>query len=37
LELLTSTTLSSSIDSEEDGGGWVGVDFFRLDDPMALL
>jgi hypothetical protein len=37
LELLASTTVSSSIDSEEDSGGWVGADFFGLDDPRALL
>jgi hypothetical protein len=31
-ELLVSTTMSSSIDSEEDGNGWASADFSRLND-----
>jgi hypothetical protein len=36
LDLLASTMVSSSVDSEENGSGWAGADFFGLDDPGAL-
>jgi hypothetical protein len=35
-ELLASTTASSNVDSEEDGGDWARADFSGLDDPRAL-
>jgi hypothetical protein len=35
-ELLTTTSMSSRVDSEEDDGSWADADFSRLNDLEAL-
>jgi hypothetical protein len=36
LELLATTSVTSSTDSTEDSDGWAGADFSRLRNPGAL-